>query len=168
MSAKIIVGDADPVVCVERLLVDPPEAVWSALTERAELSAWFPCDVEVEGGAWSVGAKIVFRFPPEQIDMTLEGVVLEVVPLHRLSYSWGDELLTFELEAVDDGTRLTVKDALPGNRAARNAAGWDLCLARLAKDTTALEWRPRFDRYVAQFSPQLGPQEGPPGGHRES
>jgi uncharacterized protein YndB with AHSA1/START domain len=167
MSAKILTGGADPIVSVERRLVDPPERVWLAITDREELRAWFPCDVEVEGGDWSVGSKIVFRFPPEVIDLTLEGEVLEVDRPHRLAYTWGDERLTFELEAVGNGTLLTVKDELPGSRAARNAAGWEICLARLAKDTGDLEWRPKFDRYVAAFSSQLGEQEGPPAGHKE-
>lgn len=167
MSARILSEGAAPVVCVERLLVDPPEVVWRAITDREELRAWFPCDVDVEGGVWSVGSRIVFRFPPEVIDVTLQGEVLEVDQPNRLAYTWGDERLTFELSAVEGGTLLSVMDELPPSRAARNAAGWDVCLARLAKEGGNLEWRPRFDRYVAEFSAKLGEQEGPPVGHSE-
>ncbi|MGA2761599.1 MAG: hypothetical protein ABSF08_14925 [Candidatus Cybelea sp.] len=37
-----------------------------------------PCDVIVTGGRWEPGAAITFLFPPEVIDITLAGQVLEV------------------------------------------------------------------------------------------
>jgi hypothetical protein len=53
-------------------------------------------------------------------------------------------------------------DELPPGAAARNAAGWDVCLDRLEGRTTDDEWRPRFNRYAAEFTPVIGEQEGPP------
>jgi len=58
-------------------------------------------------------------------------------------------------------------DELPAGAAARNAAGWEVCLDRLTGlDPSADAWRPRFDGYVAAFEPVLGPQEGPPAGYK--
>lgn len=46
---------------------------------------------------------------------------------------------------------------------ARNAAGWEQCLDRLAGiEPAADSWQPRFERYAAAFEPTLGPQQGHP------
>ena len=64
--------------------------------------------------------------------MTLTGEVLVVEEPRLLSYSWGDEILRFELTAEGEGTRLVLFNELPAEHAARNAAGWDDCLDQLA------------------------------------
>src|ERR1700728_1696173 len=120
---------------LERRLADSPHVVWRALTEREELRSWFPCDVIVDGGRWVVGASISFPFPPDVIDMTLTGDVVEVDEPTRLAFRWGDEILRFELTEVDGGTLLVLLDELLPSRAARNAAGWDDCLDRLVGRT---------------------------------
>jgi uncharacterized protein YndB with AHSA1/START domain len=159
-DATLITGGPRPAVRLERRLPDPPEVVWQALTQREQLRAWFPSDVS---GEWRVGAPLRFEFPPEVTDMTLTGEVLEVDPPRRLAFTWGEETLRFELSPDGDGTKLVLTDELPAAHAARNAAGWDTCLDRLAgRDGEA--WQPRFDRYAAAFAPALGPQEGPPSG----
>lgn len=166
-DATPILGGQRALLRIERHLVDPPQVVWNAITDRDELRAWFPCDVEVVGGRWEVGALIVFRFSPEVIDMTLEGRVLAADEPILLSYSWGEEVLRFELSADDGGTRIVLTDELAAGIAARNAAGWEQCLARLGRrPSEESSWQASFDRYVAKFSPLLGPQEGPPTGHK--
>jgi uncharacterized protein YndB with AHSA1/START domain len=168
MTEVKIVTDGDrPAVRLERQLPDPPPVVWQALTNREQLRSWFPCDVVVAGGLWEVGAAISFPVPPKAIDLTLTGEVLAVDEPNELSFSWGEEILRFELSAVDGGTRLVLFDELPPSAAARNAAGWDDCLDRLTGLTSAPEaWRPRFEIYSAAFEPILGPQEGPPAGYK--
>jgi uncharacterized protein YndB with AHSA1/START domain len=153
-----------PAVRLERRLPDPPPVVWRAITERAQLKAWFPCDVVVEGGRWEVGAAITFTFPPEVIDLTLTGTVLAADEPKLLSYTWGgDEILRFELHPDGDGTRLLLTDQLRAAWAARNAAGWEDCLDRLAGGSPAPDaWKHHFDAYSAAFEPVIGPQEGPP------
>jgi uncharacterized protein YndB with AHSA1/START domain len=161
-DATLLTDRQRPAVRLERDLPDPPVVVWQALTDRAQLRAWFPSDVIVDGGRWEVGAAITFEFSPE-IDMTLTGEVLEVDEPNALSFTWGEETLRFELTPSGAGTHLVLIDELPASAAARNAAGWDTCLDRLAgiaPDGDA--WQPRFERYAAEFEPTLGPQEGPP------
>lgn len=160
MTATLLTDGARPSVRLERQLPDPPATVWRALTQREELQSWFPSDVVVDGGEWVVGATITFRFPPEVIDVTLTGEVLEVDEPHRLAFTWGEETLRFELWPQDGGTRLVLIDELPPGAAARNAAGWEACLDRLAGGEPGA-WPPRFEAYSAAFEPQLGPQEGP-------
>ncbi len=166
-DATLITDGPRPAVRLERHLPDAPAAVWRALTERDQLRAWFPSDVTVEGDEWRVGASIAFRFPPEVIDMTLVGEVLEVDAPRLLAFTWGEEMLRFELSPLEGGTRLVLINELPPGAAARNAAGWELCLDRLAgAQPSQNAWQPRFQVYVAAFEPVLGAQEGPPQGYK--
>jgi uncharacterized protein YndB with AHSA1/START domain len=167
-DATHLTRGARPAVRLERTLPDPPAVVWQALTDREQLRSWFPCDVIVAGGRWEVGASLTFPFPPEVIDMTLTGEVLDVDEPRVLAFTWGEEILRFELAAHGAGTRLVLVDELPAGAAARNAAGWDVCLDRLAGLEPAPDaWRPRFDAYAAAFAPALGPQDGPPAGDKQ-
>jgi len=115
-----------------------------------------------------VGASITFVFPPEVTDLTLTGTVLAVDEPKLLSYSWGeDEILRFELSPEAGGTRLVLTDQLQAGWAARNAAGWENCLDMLAGLSPERgAWQRHFDTYAAAFEPLIGPQEGPPAGHK--
>jgi uncharacterized protein YndB with AHSA1/START domain len=156
-----------PAVRLERYLPDPPWVVWRAITDRAQLGEWFPCDVIVEGGRWEAGAAISFPFPSEKIDVTLTGTVLAVDEPKLLAYTWGEETLRFELHPEGDGTRLVLIDQLPAGWAARNAAGWADCLDRLAgRPADPAAWPRRFADYSARFEPEIGPQAGPPAGYK--
>lgn len=166
-NATLVNDRPQPAVRLERDLPDPPEVVWGALTKREQLRAWFPCDVIVAGGEWQVGAEISFPFPPEVIEMTLSGEVLAVDEPRELAFTWGEETLRFELNPRGGGTRLVLIDELPAGSAARNAAGWEDCLDKLAGLEPASDsWKRRFARHSAAFEPTLGPQEGPPEGYK--
>jgi uncharacterized protein YndB with AHSA1/START domain len=167
-DATLLTDRQRPAVRLERHLGDPPEVVWRSITDRDELRSWFPCDVEVTGGLWEVGATIRFRFSPEVIDMTLDGQVLAVEEPRLLVYTWGGDTLHFELHPnADAGTTLVLIDELPPESAARNAAGWDQCLDHLAgRQSDGRDWQAHFERYTTEFVPALGPQAGPPSGHR--
>ncbi|MBV8952438.1 MAG: SRPBCC domain-containing protein [Actinobacteria bacterium] len=166
-DGTLLTDRARPAVRLERHLADPPSAVWAALTEREQLRSWFPTDVIVSGGAWRVGASISFPFPPEVIDLTMTGEVLEVDEPHVLAFTWGEDALRFELSPHEGGTLLVLIDELPAGAAARNAAGWEQCLDRLAGVETHPDgWQPRFTAYAAAFEPVIGPQEGPPAGYK--
>jgi uncharacterized protein YndB with AHSA1/START domain len=167
-DAKLLIDDLlRPAIRLERRLPDPPCVVWQALTEREQLRSWFPCDAAVSGERWAPGAAISFLFPPEVIDITLAGQVLEVDEPNLLAFTWGEEMLRFELIPAGGGTRLVLINKLSPDAAARNAAGWDACLDHLgglAADPGA--WKPRFDAYAAEFEPVIGPQSGPPAGYK--
>jgi uncharacterized protein YndB with AHSA1/START domain len=162
-SGTLVLDGARPSVRLERHLPDPPSIVWRAITEPEQLRSWFPCDVVVAGGRWEVGVALTFPFPREVIDMTLTGEVLMVDEPNALAFTWGEETLRFELSEADGGTRLVLIDELPAGAAARNAAGWEVCLDRLAGvDPEPDAWGSHFEAYAAAFEPALGPQEGPP------
>jgi uncharacterized protein YndB with AHSA1/START domain len=166
-SGTLVLDGARPAVRLERHLPDPPSIVWRAITEPEQLRAWFPSDVVLADGRWEVGAALTFPFPPEVVDMTLTGEVLVVDEPNALAFTWGEETLRFELSEEDGGTRLVLVDELPAGAAARNAAGWEVCLDRLAGlDPGPDAWRESFESYAAAFEPALGPQEGPPADYK--
>lgn len=148
-DACLLTDNPRPTVRVQRQLTDPPPVVWQALTDRDHLRAWFPCDVIVTGGRWEVGAGITFPFPPEMSNLTLTGTVLEIDEPSVLAFTWGEETLRFELAAHAGGTMLVVTDEVPAAAAARNAAGWEACLDRLAGFDPGDAWQQRFEAYSA-------------------
>jgi uncharacterized protein YndB with AHSA1/START domain len=94
---------------LERLFQAPVELVWKALTETDALNQWyFPLpEFRAEPG-------FAFEFTVEHQGTKYRHLctVTEVVPRQRLSYSWrydgfeGDSLLTFELLAEGEATRV--------------------------------------------------------------
>jgi uncharacterized protein YndB with AHSA1/START domain len=152
-------GDGGAVLRFERVLAHPPEQVFRAISDPAELRHWFPAEVE-----WELrpGAPIRFAFGADD-EETPGGEVLAVDPPRLLRFSWGDDVLAWELAPEGAGCRLVFTHALaPGGTsgglrgAARNAAGWDTCLDALAARLDARPapergWLPRFEAYVERF-----------------
>jgi uncharacterized protein YndB with AHSA1/START domain len=152
-----------------RRLRHSPETVWRALTEPEHLKAWFPGEIT---GVWSVGGSLTFR----DADLpAFTGEVRAVEPPHLLEYTWGTDLLRFEIAPVGDGCTLTLLDTFDERgKGARDAAGWHVCLDALERDLDGVgtgassedEWRAVHPRYVAKFGPQaatIGPPEGSAG-----
>lgn len=152
--------DGRPAVRFERTYPHPIERVWSAITDPDDLSAWFPSSVRMES---HVGGEIAFSDDPNLEPST--GQILAYEPPHRLAYTWEGDELHFWLDATEHGCALVMVNVLDArDTAARNAAGWTLCLtaldARLA-DTTLAEshvgseapWRPIYDQHVAAGLP---------------
>jgi uncharacterized protein YndB with AHSA1/START domain len=150
-------------VTFSRSLAHAPAAVWPALTEPARLAHWFPATVTAD---WRPGGAMRFAFPDGQAPESV-GEVTELEPDARLTFTWGKEILRLELEpdAHDERTRLHFTQLLadPTN-AARDAAGWHVCLDRLAThldgghtsapgtERTA-EWQALHDAYAARGFP---------------
>jgi uncharacterized protein YndB with AHSA1/START domain len=156
----LVTTDARPKIRFDRHLPSPPAVVWRALTEREELNGWFPCDILTD--EWKVGASLKFVFRDGEWH-DLAGTVLECDEPRTLEFTWADETLRFELTEEDGGTRLVFTDELDPGIAARNAAGWVVCLDRLEGRTSPEEsWKGLFERYSVEFAPTLGAQEGPP------
>ena len=153
-----------------RSLPHPPEKVWRALTEPEHMEAWFPCRIV---GEWEVGAPLRFEFKRAGVD-PIVGEVFTYNPPKQLEFTWGDELLQFELEPDGDGCVLTLVAAIHElGKAARDGAGWHACLDNLAYsldgkqppwDTASDErWAQVHPGYVKRFGPEastIGPPEG--------
>jgi uncharacterized protein YndB with AHSA1/START domain len=154
--------DGRPAVRFERRYDHPVEAVWRAVTEPGELAHWFPARVSVDD--LRAGAAMRFDFGE---GMVMDGAVVELDEPRVFAFRWRSEHLRFELEAIEGGaaTRLRFTHVLDeADTAARNAAGWHVCLqrlgARLAGDapdapgsSPTPEWRALYDAYVERGVP---------------
>jgi uncharacterized protein YndB with AHSA1/START domain len=91
----------------ELVLPAPPGEVWEALTDAERLAEWFANDVDLDPRP---GGRGVFRWDDGDCRTA---VVEEVEPLRRFGFRWTDGdggEVAFDLEEVDDGTRVTVRE----------------------------------------------------------
>lgn len=161
-EATLLSAGDRPILRFERHLPHPVEQVWRAVTDLAEMRAWFPTRIEIAGGQWQPGARLTHHFDGQAIG-PLPGTVLEWDPPHRVRFTWDTDTIGFELTpAPDGGTIFVLTEELSANVAARNAAGWEACLDRLQHGQEREHWKARFNRYAAEFGPVLGHQDGPP------
>jgi uncharacterized protein YndB with AHSA1/START domain len=147
----------------ERRLAHPPEKVWTALTDPAELTHWFPVDVQAD---LRPGGKMQFTFRQDEAP-PFDGEVLVYDPPRVFAYRWGPDVLRWELHADDGGTVLTLTDTLEEQgKAARDGAGWQVCLEALGARLDGAEapgpdrWKQVHPGYVEEFGPEastLGP-----------
>jgi uncharacterized protein YndB with AHSA1/START domain len=156
--------DGRPAVRFVRLYPHDVDRVWRAVTDPAELKHWFPSpEVRYEA---RVGGSIELSGDPYAPESKTTKV-LAFEPPHRFGFEWGEDELDFTLTATGDGCRLELLNILAGSgEAARNAAGWEVCLEELRKtiygtpgsesNSSSLEWQPLLDGYLAQGFPDDG------------
>ncbi|HEY2638024.1 MAG TPA: SRPBCC domain-containing protein [Solirubrobacteraceae bacterium] len=131
----------------ERILDHSPTAVWPALTTNEGLAAWFPARASFEA---RVGARMTFFFDDHDMDAP-DGEVLEVVEPEVFAFAWGDDVLRFELAPEGAGTRLAFTHRFADRgMAARQAAGWEHCLDRLA-GVEGESMATLLERYAVEF-----------------
>ncbi|MEU7746243.1 SRPBCC family protein [Nonomuraea sp. NPDC049158] len=153
--------DGRPAVRFQRTYPHPIERVWRAVTEPGELAHWFPQAVTMDARE---GGKIEFSDDPHMDGIT--GTILVWDPPRRFAFTWGGDELRLEL-APDGagGCTFTLVNVIQArDAAARNAAGWAVCLAELDKvvagqpaggphSESAESWREHYDAYVADGLP---------------
>lgn len=121
----------------ERRLAHAPDKVWRALTEAGELGRWFAAvvDRDLTAGAtvrftMTDEAKRRMDVPPTEGSLG-DGTVLTASAPTLLEYTWGEELLRWELTPDgEDGCRLVFTDTLPGSETgggdlADTCGAWD-------------------------------------------
>ena len=133
--------DAEGAFRLERHLAHPVERVWRALTEPDELARWFP------GKPLAVSERDEPRL---------------------LAGTWFGEPLRFELRPRETGCLLVLTQGIEDpDTAARTAAGWDRCVARLeallagtpmGEAESLADWPRVHERYAAAFGvdPEVG------------
>ena len=109
-----------------RAFEQSPSRLWRLLTDPGELREWAPFDATFDLGetgtttlSMAGGARAVDL--PSHIRTAEEPRLLE--------YTWGSDVLVWELEPMLSGTVLTLRHTMNDARAlARAAAGWQICL----------------------------------------
>jgi len=140
----------------------PRAKVWSAISDSRAFGTWFGLDLE---GPFVAGAVVKGKIVPTKVDaevakqqaphvgMACDLMVERIEPERHLSFRWHPgadpnvdrdaptTLVTFELESVAEGTRLTITesgfDRLPLERRAKafadNEGGWEIQTTLIAK-----------------------------------
>jgi uncharacterized protein YndB with AHSA1/START domain len=122
--AVLLQREGKAVLRFERRLRHSPERVWAALTERGELDGWHPTPFELRG------EEIVY--PGEHDPPMRPGRVLACEPPRLLAHTWGEDELHWKLQETDDGCLLELEHVFEDRfKAARDGAGWHLCLLTL-------------------------------------
>lgn len=166
------VVDGRAVLRFERRYAQPVERVWRAVSSPEEMPRWFPSAVD---GERRVGAALSFADEaqreaarqagePTRVDGPMfRGEVVVWDPPHVFSFTWGSELLRYELTPDGGGTRLVFTQVLSHpSLSARNGAGWHTCLANLdallgAGGSGAADgWLEVYARYQQRIGPPLG------------
>jgi uncharacterized protein YndB with AHSA1/START domain len=150
-----------------RALDQPPDVVWTALTDASRLPQWVPFapdrDLDATG---DVGLPVIGD--PASTAESSRGSVVHVEAPRMLSYLWGDDLVGFVLAGSATGTTLHLTHTFDDREAASSmAAGWHLCLAALdgfldGLDLTSVAgeaamdhgWPELNQRYAALFREQ--------------
>jgi uncharacterized protein YndB with AHSA1/START domain len=157
-----------PAVRFVRQYPHPAERVWAAVSEPAGLRHWFPSRVELEP---RTGGRIAFHDDPNL--PAASGTVLAYDPPRQLAFTWGGDELHLTVEPDGEAAcTLTLINVLEArDAAARNAAGWTVCLAELDKyvhggaadgphSATAEPWQEHYAAYVAAGVPSGAPIPG--------
>ena len=141
-SGRSVTLEDGPTLRFVRRLEQPIERVWRAISEPEELRHWFP--------------------PGEELRVT------ESDPPFLLAGTWFGDPLRFELRREGDGCVLVLSHSFAQrDTAARDAAGWERCLARLgalldgspmSEAESLKSWPEAHERFAEQFGvdPEVG------------
>lgn len=136
------------------------QELWNYVSNPAQMKHWFPFAPRYEP---VVGSPIYFsgdKYSPD-----FEGTILSYKEGEELAFDWGGSTLELFVKEESNGARIILIDHLiTEQEAARNAAGWEQCLAELDKlvagqpaqgphDETAISWKPIYEAYLAAGFP---------------
>ena len=106
------------------------------------------------------------EFPP------FDGEVLAYEPGSTIEFRWGTDLIRLEVAPTESGCTLTLVDTIDElGKAARDGAGWHVCLDALGHHlagtgppgTVGERWSVVHEGYVERFGPEAA-TIGPPAG----
>ena len=108
-----------------RELRHPPEKVWQALTEPGHLREWAPFDAD--GNLGFAGTTVKLTTVGAPAPRVTETTVKRADAPRLLEYNWGGFDMRWELEALAEGTRLTLWTNIGQRFISMGAAGWHIC-----------------------------------------
>jgi uncharacterized protein YndB with AHSA1/START domain len=156
-------GEEKWTLVLVRQLNHSREKVWQALTDPAHLREWAPFDAD--GSLGQLGTVKLTTVGAPELHITETTVTRADAP-ETLEYTWGKFDMRWKLEAVDNGTRLTLWTNIGRPFMAMGAAGWQVCfdvLDRLLSGTPigrivgpeAMKF-PAWQRLHAEYAKQFG------------
>jgi uncharacterized protein YndB with AHSA1/START domain len=119
-----------------RDLRHPPDTVWAALTDPTQLREWAPFTTDRDLGQ---AGDATLTMIDGDVAEDLPATVTHAEPPTLLEYTWGEDLLRWELAPTERGTRLTLQHTIQDRDwVPKVAAGWHICLvvAELLLDGT--------------------------------
>ncbi|MEU4293057.1 SRPBCC family protein [Kribbella sp. NPDC026596] len=134
MTETLSTENGRTVLRMRRELRHPVAKVWRAITEPGQLAGWFPAAVEFD---LRLDGPVRFTFendPEAPVDLETSGVIRAYEPPNLIEYTWGDEVLRWELVPSSDGCMLNLTatyDDRPGS--ASFSGGWTLCFDALVR-----------------------------------
>ncbi len=151
MLAVITRTESGTLARFERRLKHPPEKVWAMLTVNEKLADWFS---ELRVQDLREGGTLTF----DMGDGTFEEMkITEVKPYAVFEYTWGDDLVRFELSPLpEDGCLLVLKEFIRevNPHTPKDLAGWDVCLDVIAALLDGVPignrkdiWAPKYEAY---------------------
>ena len=166
-------GDKWTLVLVRELRY-PPDKVWQALTDPAQLREWAPFDADRSLAQAGTKAKLTTVGAPSP--HVTETTVTRADAPAALEYNWGGYEMRWQLEAAAGGTRLTLWTNIDRRYISMGAAGWHLCfdvLDRLLADQPigrivgpeAMKFD-GWQRLNAEYASQFGDDSADGGTHR--
>jgi uncharacterized protein YndB with AHSA1/START domain len=166
--------DGRPALRFERALPHSPERVWKALTDTEEMFTWHPTPASFEP---RVGGRVDWH-PDGHVAEMPDNEVTDWDPPRLLGYTWAKEgerpdHLLWELRPHDDGCLLVLVHTFDDRlKAARDGAGWHVCLDALASELAGHPeppgsdpdepgpWTPLNAEYQSRFG--ISPEEATP------
>ena len=109
-----------------RELRHSPEKVWRALTDPAHLREWAP--FEADRSLDTAGTTVQITTVGAPTLHVTKTIVTRADAPQVLEYTWGSSDMRWELEASDDGTRLTLWTNIDRHFISMGAAGWHICI----------------------------------------
>jgi uncharacterized protein YndB with AHSA1/START domain len=164
-------GDRWTLVLV-RELRHPPEKVWAALTEPAQLREWAPFDADRKLDTSGPVKLSTVGAPTPQVSETR---VTRAERPKLLEYNWGGNDIRWELEPLAKGTRLTLWHNIDRRFVSMGAAGWHICFDVLDRlldghpigrivgaEAMKFEWQRLHREYAKQFGTEpIDPPNNP-------
>ncbi|MBU8769126.1 SRPBCC family protein [Cytobacillus oceanisediminis] len=136
----------------ERKLKHPREEIWAMLTDNEQLKKWFP---ELQAEDLKNDGKFKFDMGDGSFE---EMKILGYEKPAILEYSWGDDIVRFELNELKGGTELILIEKISEitDHTPRDLAGWHVCLNVIGRlldgekeGSRKEEWKNLYEEYKA-------------------
>lgn len=158
--------EADWNLLVRRRFPHSPEKLWRMITDPELLAHWSPI---VPDRRLDQPGPAACRENPE--DPPLDAEVLIADPPRKLVHRWGSEVLSWTITRNTEGALLELRQTLGDRaRASLYAAGWQVCLGRLAAEDESADrervvgaraWAYGCGALIERYRGELGAEERP-------